>query len=187
MNKYVLYLMLCLQTLSASAAITLEDLAKYTGSPEKLSGDFKQDKYIHSFETHVLSSGHFKYLRDQSIHWNTVKPVANQMVMTPDTMASKQGEHELVTIAVEANHLAKVLNKVFFAVLTAEWQTLEHFFDQHLQGELENWQVVLIPKGDDLKQLVTQVELTGGKYLKKVVLYEKSGDKTYLYFSNITP
>ncbi len=187
MSKYVLYLMLCLQPLSAIAAITLEDLAKYTGSPEKLTGDFKQDKYIQSFETHVLSSGHFQYLRNQSIYWDTVKPVANQMVMTPDTIASKQGGHELVTIAVEDNYLAKVLNKVFFAVLTAEWQTLDQFFDQHLQGEFEDWQVVLTPKGDDLKQIVTQVELTGGKYLKKVVLHEKSGDKTYLHFSNITP
>lgn len=186
MRKYILCLLLLVQMLPANAAITLEALAKYTGSPEKLTGDFKQDKYIQAFETHVLSSGHFKYLRDQSIHWNTDKPVANQMVMTPDKIASKQGDHELVVISVEANHLAKVLNQVFFAVLTAEWQTLDQFFDQRLQGKLEDWRVVLTPKSDDLKQVVTQVELAGGKFLTKVVLHEKSGDKTYLYFSNIT-
>lgn len=167
------------------AQMTVTDIAMLTGSPQALKGDFKQDKFIKAFEANIISTGHFEYQRNQFINWNTVSPVENQMVMTPKSITSKQSGNELVNLKSEQNPAVKMLSKIFFAVLTAEWQTLNAYFYQTISGDHANWSVALLPKDELLKQNITKVDLVGNDLLREVILHEKNGDTTHIYFSNI--
>lgn len=186
MIRRLILLFLTLQVLPSSAALNLVDLANLTGSPEYMQGDFKQEKLIQSFGANIQSSGHFAYKKNQYMHWNTVLPVENQMVMTPTSISSKQGDNELVRLQADDHPTIKVLSKIFFAVLTAEWQTLDDYFSSAIEGEAANWTVKLTPKNNLLNQSVNHVELFGDKLLKEVILYEKNGDTTHIFFSNVT-
>jgi len=181
-----LLLFLLLQVSMLHAAPTLEQLAELTDSPATLKGDFKQKKTIKAFDASIISTGTFSYKRHTFIRWNTVAPVANQLMMTPKGMTSQQDGEELVSLSADKTPAIKMLSEIFFAVLTAEWETLANYFDVQIDGDQAGWQVVLTPKENALKEAVVQVNLAGDRLLNEVTLQEKNGDMTHILFSNLS-
>lgn len=181
---FVLFIML--QATILNAAPTFETLAKLTDSPATLKGDFKQKKILKAFDTSITSTGQFSYQRNAFIRWKTVAPVENELLMTPDGISSQQGGNELVNLTADKTPAIKMLSSIFFAVLTAEWQTLAEYFDVVLEGDQSSWKVLLTPKDETLKQAVTNVNLAGDRLVKEVILHEQSGDSTHIVFSNLS-
>jgi hypothetical protein len=186
MIRAMLVLLLMLHILPVNAQLTIQEITQLTGSPQHMKGDFKQEKFIKAFDANIISTGHFEYQRNQFIHWDTVTPIENQMVMTPKSIASKQGDNELINMQSDKSPAINILSKIFFAVLTAEWETLDEYFNKSVEGRQSSWKVVMFPQNDLLKQSIQKVDLIGNQFLREVVLYEKNGDKTHIYFSKIT-
>ena len=53
---------------------------------------FRQQKYLGSLDTSLLSSGRFSYRRAESIHWEILEPIHNELVITPSGLSSRQGD-----------------------------------------------------------------------------------------------
>ncbi len=185
MIRLVVFLIM-LQATLLNAAPRFEELAKLTDSPPTLKGDFEQKKTLKAFDTSITSTGQFSYQRNAFIRWKTVAPVENELLMTPNGISSQQDGDELINLTADKTPAIKMLSSIFFAVLTAEWQTLAEYFDVVLEGDQTSWAVVLTPKDNTLKQAVIQVNLAGGRLLNEVVLHEQNGDSTHILFSNLT-
>jgi hypothetical protein len=184
--KLITALFICLAVMPVRAELSYELLSQLTDSPATLQGEFKQEKYIEAFDTTIISSGQFEYQRDAFIRWNTLAPIENELMMSPAGVINKQGDQELIRLQTDKNPAVKVLSDIFFAVLTAEWQELADYFYANGSEQNKNWQVTLTPKNATLKQVVTQIELSGDELLREVLLHEHNGDITHIIFVNLT-
>ncbi|MBY4676116.1 outer membrane lipoprotein carrier protein LolA [Marinobacterium arenosum] len=182
---FSLILMLLLP-LSACAGFTYDQLEKVTVSPAHLDGHFTQEKYLSALDASLVSTGVFSYQRGRSIRWETLEPIKNELLMTPESIINRQGGQELLQLETASNPVVKVLSEIFFAVLTADWAKLSGYFD--LSGTLEGsqWTAELVPTDSAVRQVVTRVELKGDSLLREVVLHENGGNRTAIRFDSLS-
>ncbi len=193
--KSVLLICLLLVPVITQAGLSFEQLEQLSRSPSTLNGHFNQTKYLSALDVTLSSSGVFSYQRGSAIRWETRQPIQNTLLMTPASIINRQGEQELMRLEMEENPAARVLGEIFFAVLTAEWQTLAAYFvlegelGDALEGEWEGtqWHAVLRPVDSSVLQVVSRVDLVGDDLLREVVLHEQGGNRTTIRFDSLQP
>ena len=184
MIRYLISLFLLIPII-ASAEISFVELAQISASPEELEGEFRQVKYLQAVDAQLDSKGVFSYQRGKSIHWKLLEPIQNELVMTAAGLASRQADGELRRLDTGSNPAATMISQIFFSVLTADWNNLSEHFE--LSGEIEGqqWQAVLVPVDPVVLQVFSSIEISGGKFLKKIVLHESRGNRTTIHLENL--
>lgn len=178
MKRLFLIAVLLALSFNARSEISFNQLAQITGMPEKHAGTFIQEKYLQSVDASLESSGVFDYERGKSIRWEILEPIQSKLLMTPAGISSKQNGEELLQLDTSANPTAAALGEIFFAVLTADWETLESYVELNGTIDGDNWHAVLEPLDQSARLVFTRVELSGSGLLEKIVLHESSGDRT---------
>ena len=191
MKKLAALIVLSLSVLfSASptfAKTSFNQLKAITTVSGNLQGSFTQDKYLNALDATLTSTGKFSYLRKVSVRWETLEPIQSEFLMTPNEVISRQGEQELFRMNTRDNPVISTLNKIFFSVLTAEWENLAQYFQiSDATIEKESWQVELLPLDSSIQQVVQRVELKGDVFLREIILHEKDGNRTTIRFSDLT-
>ena len=184
MFRGIFLTMILWSTLSV-ADISFEQLNNVAATPENLTGQFRQQKYLSELDATLDSSGVFSYRRNESIRWETLAPIQNVLILSPKSIIGSQGEHEVLRLDAESNPLTGVLSDVFFSVLTAQWGNLAAYFS--LSGTYEKaWTVELTPKDKTVMQLMEKVVLKGDGLIRELIVYENNGDSTTIYFEKLT-
>lgn len=185
-NSFLIYALLLFVPASSYADITFEELNKLSISPAYLQGKFVQEKYLAELDASLKSSGVFNYQRRSSIRWETIEPIQNVLLMTPESITNSQGGNELITMQVDSNPVVTILSDIFFSVLTAEWEQLATYFSLSGSSIEGRWQVELIPSDKTIMQVVSRVQLTGDTLLRELIFFEKNGDKTTIKFDELS-
>ena len=186
MNRLVVFISILLLPLIAMAELSVEQLNKVVASPEQLHGEFKQSKYLKDLDVTLDSSGVFSYTRAESIRWETLEPIKNLLLMTPERISSSHNGQETMMLEAKSNPTVMILSDVFFAVLTANWGKLTTYFS--LSGTLnqQQWHVDLIPTDAAIMQAIRRVEIEGDSLLKQLVFVESNGNRTVIIFDQLT-
>ncbi len=186
MNKLILSALACLIPALTYADISFTELSQLSTASAHLQGKFSQDKYLTDLDAHLHSSGEFEYQRGQSIRWETLKPITNELIMTPNSIRNHQGSHEILHLEADSNPAVAILSEVFFSVLTAEWTQLERYFDVSGKVQQGQWQATLTPNNTALAHVVRSVQLQGDTHLRELTFFEQSGDSTHIIFTELT-
>ena len=183
----VLSLSVLLLAFPTFAKTSFNELKAITTVSGDLSGSFTQDKYLKALDATLTSTGNFSYLRKVSVRWETLEPIKSEFLMTPSEVISRQGEQEVFRMDTRDNPVISTLNKIFFSVLTAEWENLAQYFQiSDATIEKESWQVELLPLDSTIQQVVQRAELKGDVFLREIILHEKDGNRTTIRFSDLT-
>ncbi len=185
MNKVLLLCTLLLTSTLSYGELSYDELSKLSTAPEYLEGKFSQDKYLIELDAHLESSGQFNYRRGKSIQWETLEPIQNILLMTPQSITNSQGENEIVSLQADSNPAVTILSDIFFSVLTAEWKQLAAYFTLSGTVKDDHWQVELVPSDKAVMQVVERVQLTGDTLLRELIFFEKNGDHTTIIFSEL--
>lgn len=169
----------------AQADISFAQLAQISTTPDELQGRFRQEKYLDALDVTLMSSGIFSYRRGKSIRWQILEPIQNELLMTPTSLSSRQGDDELLRLDVKTNPGTAVMSKVLFAVLTAQWQQLADYFELSGSIDGQQWRAELLPRDALIGQMFSRVELRGAGLLRVIVLYENGGDKTTIRLDDL--
>lgn len=185
-NRFGFFLCILLWPIISIAEISIKQLNNIVTATDYLEGRFSQEKYLSDVDATLYSSGVFNYQRDQSIRWETLEPIQNILMMTPQSIINTQGGHEIAKIDVKTNPAIAILSEIFFSVLTAKWEALATYFS--LSGTLldQQWQVELIPIDKAMTQAMSRIALKGDTYLRELIIYEKNGDRTTIHFENLS-
>ncbi len=193
MNKLlqiVLLLVLLLAlSLPAPAADpgTLAQLQQRLAQPAVLRGAFEQSKQVQGFRNPLRSSGSFLIAHDKGVVWTTRKPFPSELVLTRDRVLSRgaDGKARVEADARQQPGLRQV-NALMFALMRGDVQAMAGSF--RLQPELlagNGWRLELQPKAA-VANLFVRITLEGDRYVRKVVIEERSGDRTQLLFSALS-
>ncbi len=185
MCRAVFFLTTMLWSIMSVAGISFEQLNKIATTPQSLTGHFRQHKYLNELDATIASSGVFSYQRNKWMRWETLKPIQNVLMLTPNSIINEQGGDEVLKLDANRNPLVGVLSDVFFSVLTADWNSLSAYFS--LSGiDEKDWMVELVPTEKTVMQLVEKIVLKGDGLIRELIVYEINGDRTTIYFEQLT-
>jgi len=158
-------------------AFSLDDLQKQLSAPAVVTGAFVQEKHLRALPQPLTSQGRFVLARDHGLLWLLRTPLRQDYRITADGIARRDpgGWQTLPSQSAGAQQ-----NRLFFAVLQGDSSGLQRDFDLALSGDAEHWQLRLTPRSLLLKQIFTRIEITGGRFVERIVLAETQGDSTVL-------
>ena len=90
MIKCTTFFVILLFSAILKAEVTYLQLQQITDAKMSLKGEFSQQKYLAELEVNLASFGNFEYQKGEKIIWRTLKPIANEMVMTPSNIVNSQ-------------------------------------------------------------------------------------------------
>ncbi|UVL61971.1 outer membrane lipoprotein carrier protein LolA [Pseudomonas sp. B21-032] len=178
--KTLLRGLLCLGLLASCTlahAFGLDDLSKQLGEPAVIKGPFIQEKHLRALPQPLVSKGQFVLARDHGLLWLLQTPLKQDYRLNAQGIARRDpsGWQMLPGKSAGAEQ-----NRLFFAVLQGDSSGLQRDFELSLQGDAQHWQLRLTPRSLLLKQVFSQIDIEGGRYVARIRLLETQGDSTVL-------
>ena len=153
-----------------------------------LRGEFTQEKRIEGFKNPLRSQGRFLLARDKGVVWTTLKPFPSEVVLTRDRILSRQRDGSTrVELDARQQPALRAVNEMMFALMSGDVKALTGRFDAQPQLLPNNgWKLVLKPKPGAVAQAFNSITLEGDRYVRRVGIDERNGDRTQLQFSGMT-
>ena len=169
---------LALMLLACNAqAFDLQQLSAQMAKPVVVRGPFIQEKHLRALPVPLTSQGTFVLARDAGLLWLLKTPLQQDYRITPQGIARRDAAGWQM---LPGRNAGSEQNRLFFAVLQGDTSALQRDFDLQLSGGNEHWQLRLIPRSLLLKQIFTQIQISGGLYVERIELSETQGDSTVL-------
>ncbi|ARP84465.1 hypothetical protein CAL12_10160 [Bordetella genomosp. 8] len=145
-------------------------------------GQFVQQKFLRSLPQPLTSTGLFTLSATDGLLWELRAPLHQDLLLTPEAVFRRDdgGKWQALPQAVGAGRETRM----FLTVLSGDTQSLRDNFDMALSGSAGDWQLVMTPKSALLKQIFTDIQISGGKLVQRIELRETQGDKTVMEMKN---
>jgi outer membrane lipoprotein-sorting protein len=143
---------------------------------EITQGDFQQEKRLKILRKPLISTGSFTYHQTKGVIWKTLTPVPSLLLVNESRLLTTQGE-----LSVPA-----AFGKVFNAMLGGDLNELSDGFSMSGTAQKSSWQIVLKPKDELLKKIISSMVLSGDNELRLLEILEAGGNITRITFSGIT-
>jgi hypothetical protein len=163
-------------------AFDLKDLQSQLRSAPVVRGQFVQQKFLRSLPQPLTSTGVFTLSAAQGLLWELRAPLHQDLLLTPAGMFRRDDGGKWQALPQPAG--AGRETRLFLTVLAGDTQGLQDNFDIALSGGAAEWQLVMTPKSALLKQIFTDIQISGGKLVQRIELRETQGDRTVMEMKN---
>lgn len=165
-----------------ASAFDLQDLQAQLRDAPVVRGQFVQQKYLRSLPQPLTSTGLFTLSAENGLLWELRAPLHQDLLLTPTAIFRRDdgGKWQALPQAVGAGRETRM----FLTVLSGDTQALQDNFDMALKGSASDWQLIMTPKSALLKQIFTDIRISGGKLVQRIELRETQGDRTVMDMKN---
>lgn len=148
-------------------AFSVEDLSNI--KRDNIRGEFVQSKKIRNFKNALVSYGNFSIINNE-LFWDITKPVISNVKITSEGIFMLQNG---VWVQTSQNYD----RGMFLSIIKLDFEALRDNFEFDIKGDMYAWNLMLLPKGL-LKNIFRKIEISGGKFVNRVLLVEANGDLT---------
>lgn len=168
-------------------AAALSQVQRRIAQVPVLRGEFAQEKRLQGFKNPLRSQGRFLIARERGVLWSTLKPFPSDVVLTRDRILTRQADgRSRVEVDARQQPALRSVNAMMFALMSGDVQTLTARFNVQPTLLADNgWRLVLTPKPGAMAQAFQRVTLEGDRYVRRVDIKERSGDRTQLTFTGM--
>jgi Outer membrane lipoprotein carrier protein LolA len=166
----------------ALQADPLAPIQAQLGKPLLARGRFEQDKQLAGFAKPLRSSGEYLLVRGKGVVWRTLKPFAQQLVLTKDFIRADGG----LQLDAAREPGVRVVTGLMLALLDGDLAALQSLFQLDAQLDGKGWRASATPKAAALAKLFSRIELAGDRQLRRVELQEAGGDATRIRFDELS-
>jgi hypothetical protein len=162
----------------ASAGWTLENLMQTLASVERRQARFTEIRELALLQQDLTSTGSLSFQRPDSLVKQFDPPEGLRYEITAKRLLIRRrdGSEEIIRLDNAPQLLAYVA--AMQAVLAGDLERLASYFELHLEGTREAWQLRLTPKEPGLARQVNRVEITGADdTVMGFVIVEQGGDR----------
>lgn len=151
-----------------------------------LTCDFVQKKQVSILNESLISSGQLFFSQGGKLCWQYIKPYAYSFVMNGSKIALRSDGSTNV-FDTKSNKMFSQISKLIMCGVDGSGIDDVKNFDITLKEESKDVVVTMLPKARDVKKMFSKIMLHFGKddyYVKKIELFEPSGDKTEIEILN---
>ena len=167
------------QAPAVAADWDVQALMKELDASSSGTARFVEKKYLAVLDTPIIQSGTLAY-SPGLLEKITLSPRRERMVIDGDTLTIESGTSK------KTRHLRLTRYPVLWgfvegmrATLTGDLSTLQRFYSTNLLGSASAWELVLIPRQQEMRTVVRLISIRGGAgRINTIELVETSGDRS---------
>ncbi|CDH32398.1 putative exported protein [Xenorhabdus bovienii str. Intermedium] len=175
---------------NVAQATTLDELQQRFANQPVVRAKFTQERQIDGMPQPLHSSGEMLVSPHKGLWWHQQKPFPLTMLLDDSRMVQVMPGQAPQVITAESNPQMFQFNHLMRALFQADRAVLEENFKTDFKdlGQ-EKWQLTLTPKTSPLDKLFTAITLQGQANLDSILLTDRQGDRTELFFTQhrLTP
>ncbi|MGH8050063.1 MAG: outer membrane lipoprotein carrier protein LolA [Arenimonas sp.] len=149
-----------------------------------LRGNFEQIRYLKGFQNPLKSEGRFLVSKANGVVWQGIKPFPS-LILIRNSGAIVNLEQKKNSRKANTKKPNVAMSKIMLAMLSGDQTEMAKYFNIQQSQSNGIWTLQLQPKGG-MARIFSRVEVKGSRYVQKVLMEEKSGDKTELDFSEVS-
>ncbi|CDL86539.1 LolA family protein [Xenorhabdus cabanillasii] len=184
------WMILLLAVNGSAHAVTLEELQQRFAKQSVVRAEFTQERQIQGMAQPLYSRGEMLVAQHRGLWWHQQKPFPLTLVLDDSRMVQAIAGQTPQVITADSNPQMFQFNHLMRALFQADRAVLEENFTTGFKdlGQ-EKWQLALTPKTSPLDKLFTVITLNGQANLDSILLIDKQGDRTELFFTKhrLTP
>jgi hypothetical protein len=145
---------------------------------------FEEKKSIAMLDKPVESSGELFYSAPDRLEKRTLKPKAESMLLDKDTLTVEQRGKKHALPLQSYPEIAAFIDSIR-GTLAGDRKALERTYKLSLDGDEQNWSLVLLPIEDKMKKVVAMIIIAGsGSTMRTIEIKQADGDSSLM---TITP
>lgn len=164
---------------------SLSQIQKMVSRPPILCGAFEQQKMLVGLKRPVRSSGRFCVVSEKGVLWSTLTPFASTLRLTREEIVQSEGERVTSRLSSREEPTVGVISELLFSVLAGDFKRLQSGFKIEAAAQPATWRAKLVPKESGLRRVISVIELSGSDYVRQLTLFEASGDRTTISFTEM--
>lgn len=176
-----IFLFTLLTLCSQTYALTTDEIKNNLIKQSKTEVSYIQKKHL-SAANRILESNGYIIMTKNELFYVQKEPFEQCMVISTDRILEViDGDVSVLTRENngEVFEISSLLMKIF-----SFQGNYSDYFSTDVTGDLNNWQVSLIPLDKTMKNIFSKILLKGGKELLKIEIYDTNSDLTELFLSD---
>ena len=174
---------MCLWLISVSAAAdsrwSLETLMQTLSEVNSLKAEFEEVKTLSIFSSDVTVKGWLNYIKPNYIERQIVSPHNELTIIEDDEIrieheAGKENDNvREQRLSIDVHPAVRTLIESIRATFAGDLKVLKSYYTLIFSGSREDWLLTLEPIGEQVKEHVRQVKISGSdKQVKKILTIE---------------
>lgn len=154
---------------------------------KSMSCGFTQTKYLSLLSNKMISEGNMYFKNPDKLRWEYTTPYSYMFIFN-GTKVYVGGKSRKDVIDTNTNKVFKEVARIMMSTVTGKALSNSADFSVDIASNGNFWNVTLIPKKKDMKQMFTKILLSFTKsnsMISEINLYEKNGDRTNIKLKNI--
>ena len=174
-----------LLTVGCSIGAAMAEEPERIAPGQVLRGQFVQEREMQGFSAALKTTGDFVLAPGSGLIWQAKEPFAVTTVMTADGLSQRNGKVQMLDLPASKAPFLVQLYDILGGALAGNPQALEQHFDIKRSEGTDGWRLVLTPKaqGAGGAMPVSEIEITGHRFVDQVVIQKDSGDRDRLTFA----
>ena len=177
--------LICLLTLGLSHSAFADGFSsalQQLAAKPVVRAQFQQSKTIANSSKPMLSKGSLLFVKNQGVLWQLNSPVQADLVVTPRKMVQKTA-HTQSVVNLKQTPYGPAATVLLQLMSGNEAALRQHFQVTQFKQNGNTWSAGLQPKSASMKPLFSRIEINGGAYVSKIVLFDPQQRPTNIVFT----
>jgi hypothetical protein len=147
-----------------------------------LRGSFIEEHQIKGVNGPLRSVGHFVVAPAYGLIWGTEKPLPTSTIITSNGAAQDIGGIAIKLPSKNIHHLYDIIGRA----LAGDWSGLETDFILTQSGDLNRWQILLMPRSSDKPKIsYATISVSGSRFVENIVMTKVDGSYDTFSFADV--
>lgn len=189
----ILYEIICTTAFSQSAFTQMKNpdefklkLKEATKTTNSVESDFTQNKNLSILAKPIISKGKFWYKKEKKVRWEYTTPYL-YLIVIKDSKLFIKDKNNKKQYDTQSNKMFQQLNDFLIGCINGEILNNTKDFDLTFKENELLYYVVLLPKAQKMKQMLSEIHIYFDKKdysVSKLKMVEQGGDYTIIEFFN---
>lgn len=165
----------------------IQEINKVATNLKSLTCEFIQIKHISLMNEEITSKGRMYYSQWNRLRWEYLSPYSYVFLLDGTTIFLKSVD-KTDKIDIRNSKIFQEIARIMMNSVTGKCLVDTSDFDVAISNLNLEWKAQLVPQRKEMKQMFTHICLYFDKsanMIRKIELFEKSGDKTTIQLKNI--
>ncbi|MCH8686366.1 outer membrane lipoprotein carrier protein LolA [Pedomonas mirosovicensis] len=172
------------ETLQGKAA--LQALTAQVEKAEVLRANFRQVRTTKALSQPLVSEGKLVVAGNRGLLWQLENPFPLMIAITPEKIIEREEGLPARATPTASQPMFGAFTRLFLGLLSSKPEGVAEIFDARLERTGAAWQLRLTPKDALIRRAIAGIDVTGGRFIEKVLVREQSGDATAIDISGHT-
>jgi len=160
--------------LQAQTAFDLRQLMGLLAQVQAGEATFTEVRHSSVLDRPLESTGRLSFQAPDRFVRETQKPRSESLAVDGNTLTMRQGSRSR-TLQLDSVPEAAVIVEAVRGTLTGNREAIERHFDAQVSGSPARWTLLLAPRAARLRELVTQIAVTGQQAMLREITVSMTG------------